>query len=99
MQSDYDPCLIPLPLSPALTVSSLLEEDSSLFTLPRTVTFDIMSTSIEQQESGSLIRTLEANNYHQWKDLMLAYFLEHNLDGIVEGTEEQPINSPSENQS
>lgn len=58
-----------------------------------------MSTSIEATESGSSIKLLEAHNYHHWSDLMLSYFLEHNLDGIVDGTEPQPSNSPSDSQN
>lgn len=55
-----------------------------------------MSTSTDQVESGNSIRVLETHNYHQWSDLMLSYFLEHNLDGIVDGSESQPTSSPAE---
>lgn len=58
-----------------------------------------MSTNAESTETGSSIKQLESSNYHQWSDLMQSYFLEHNLDGIVEGTEPQPISSPTESQN
>lgn len=54
-----------------------------------------MSTSNETSESGSSIRVLKLHNYHVWSDLMLSYFLEHNLDGIIDGTEAQPTSSPA----
>lgn len=58
-----------------------------------------MSSHAEATDSGSSIKVLETHNYHHWSDLMLSYFLEHNLDGIVDGTEAQPINSPAESQN
>lgn len=103
MQEDHDPCLIPLPPSPALTEhfsqnhlppnSALLISDSSFNP------FSFMSTSTEHAESGSSIRVLESTNYHQWSDLMLSYFLEHNLDGIVDGSDEQPTIAGPERQN
>lgn len=50
----------------------------------------------ESAETGNSIKVLEMNNYHQWSDLMLSYVLEHNLDGIVDRTEEQPVEPASE---
>lgn len=58
-----------------------------------------MSTNVETNESGGSIKVLETHNYHNWIDLMLSYFLEHNLDGIVDGSETQPTSSPSESQN
>lgn len=58
-----------------------------------------MSTNVETNESGGSIKVLETHNYHNWSDLMLSYFLEHNLDGIVNGSESQPSSSPSESQN
>ena len=56
-----------------------------------------MSSNTEPTETGSSIKVLELHNYHQWSDLMLSYFLEHNLDGIVDGTEELPdVSMPAE---
>lgn len=56
-----------------------------------------MSNNNETSETGSSIKVLELHNYHQWSDLMLSYFLEHNLDGIIDGTEEIPdISTPAE---
>lgn len=52
-----------------------------------------MSNHNEHAETGSSIKVLELHNYHQWSDLMQSYFLEHNLDGIIDGTEEQPSTS------
>ncbi|KAG0142674.1 hypothetical protein CROQUDRAFT_47633, partial [Cronartium quercuum f. sp. fusiforme G11] len=50
-----------------------------------------MATNIEVSESsGSSIKPLEQDNFHQWKGSMLSYFLEHNLDGIVDGSESKP---------
>ena len=46
--------------------------------------------SNEHAETGSSIKVLELHNYHQWSDLMLSYFLKHNLDGIVDGMEVEP---------
>lgn len=51
----------------------------------------IMSTNNENVENaGSGIKHLEQDNFHQWKGSMLSYFLEHNLDAIVDGTEPKP---------
>ena len=84
----YDPCNIPLPPSPALTIPS----STSIYNRSTKI---IMSN--EQAETGSSIKVLELHNYHQWSDLMLSYFLEHNLDGIIDGSEEQPdISEPQE---
>ena len=55
-----------------------------------------MSLTGESAETGNSIKVLEMNNYHQWSDLMLSYFLKHNLDEIVDGTEEQPVEPASE---
>ncbi|KAG0140363.1 hypothetical protein CROQUDRAFT_53359, partial [Cronartium quercuum f. sp. fusiforme G11] len=50
-----------------------------------------MSTNTEVTEStGSSIKPLEQDNFHQWKGSMLSYFLEHNLDGIIDGSETKP---------
>ncbi|KAG0142568.1 hypothetical protein CROQUDRAFT_662360 [Cronartium quercuum f. sp. fusiforme G11] len=51
----------------------------------------IMSTNTEVTKStGSSIKPLEQDNFHQWKGSMLSYFLEHNLDGIIDGSETKP---------
>lgn len=49
-------------------------------------------------EAGNSIKLLESHNYHQWSDLMLSYLLEHNLDGIIDGTVSQPT-TPLESQN
>lgn len=49
-----------------------------------------MSNSLNSSDVGSTIKVLEANNYHQWQDLMMPFFLEHNPEGIVDGTKPQP---------
>ncbi|KAG0150671.1 hypothetical protein CROQUDRAFT_37845 [Cronartium quercuum f. sp. fusiforme G11] len=50
-----------------------------------------MSTNTEVTKStGSSIKPLEQDNFHQWKGSMLSYFLEHNLDGIIDGSETKP---------
>lgn len=58
-----------------------------------------MLTNTEGVDSESLICILNIHNYRQWSDLMLSYFLEHNLDGTVDGTEEQPYSPVSERQN
>ena len=86
-----NPCNVPLPPSPPLTHQST---SSTKFFHPSNCT---MSTSNKQAETGSSIKILELHNYHQWSDLMLSYFLEHNLDGIIDGSEEQPgVSEPAE---
>lgn len=49
-----------------------------------------MYTTNKQAETGSSIKVPELHIHHQWSNLMLSYFLEHNLDGIVDGTEVEP---------
>lgn len=96
-----DPSLIPLPPSPASTLLSFDSSESSSTTTPIIYhqISNIMSTNVETNESGGSIKVLETHNYHNWSDLMLSYFLEHNLDGIVDGSESQPSSSPSESQN
>lgn len=96
MNQDYDPCSIPLPPSPTLTETShhsnpTYDVDLTYVNNP----LSIMTTTAEHSELGSSIRVLETHNYHQWSDLMLSYFIEHNLYGIVDGTEAQPTSSPA----
>lgn len=57
-----------------------------------------MSTASESTtlDIGHVIRVLEHHNYHQWSGMMQSYFLVHNLDGIVDGTEPQPTATPTE---
>ena len=88
-----NPCDIPLPPSPALTTASFLDHH-----YPSSISKALtMSNNNETSETGSSIKVLELHNYHQWSDLMLSYFLEHNLDGIIDGTEEIPdISTPAE---
>lgn len=52
-----------------------------------------MSSSTDLVDTGNSIKVLENHNYHQWSDLMESYFLEHNLDGIVDGSEAQPTSA------
>ena len=88
-----NPCDIPLPPSPALTIISYQETSFNTASSP---TLE-MSNVNEPTETGSSIKLLELHNYHQWSDLMLSYFLEHNLDGIIDGSETQPdISRPVE---
>lgn len=88
----YNPCNIPLPPLPALSSSSNKSSELDQFS-------HIMSTTVELTENGSSIKTLESHNYHHWNDLILSYFLEHNLDGIVDGTKLQPTSSTAESQN
>lgn len=84
---NHNPCQIPLPPSPAPTTLSYDSMDSDFFivkTLHIPQSF-IMSTTVESNDSGNSIKVLESHNYHQWSDVMFSYFLEHNLDGIVDG--------------
>lgn len=95
-----DPCLIPLPPSPASTSVSRLSLDSESFVLHHLQPLNpvAMTSTSEIAETGSAIKVLESHNYHHWNDLMYSYFLEHNLDGIVDGTEPKPTTSPEEQQ-
>lgn len=79
-----NPCHIPLPPSPAPSNYSISIDNSTM-------------SNPEQTETGSSIKLLELHNYHQWSDLMLSYFLEHNLDGIVDGSEEIPETTAERN--
>ena len=46
---------------------------------------------------GNTIRVLEHHNYHSWIDMTQLYFLVHNLDGIVDGSEAPPTAPSPEN--
>lgn len=95
-----NPCLIPLPPSPALTSasSSSLDSDGFVLNLLRTSIPAAMSSTTELAETGSTIKVLESHDYHVWGDLMYSYFLQHNLDGIIDGTEPIPTTSPEDQQ-
>lgn len=79
---------IPLPPSPPLSIASFPSNDLPLITdsctLPPTMTDNPTS------ETGSSIPVLELHNHHQWNGAIMSYFLEHNLDGIVDGSEPCP---------
>ncbi|KAG0142120.1 hypothetical protein CROQUDRAFT_16970, partial [Cronartium quercuum f. sp. fusiforme G11] len=45
---------------------------------------------VTTETTSSGILPLEQDNFHQWKGAMFSYFLEHNLDGIVDGIEAKP---------
>lgn len=81
-----NPPFIPLPPSPAPSNSISDTTNSNL----SSETLAAMTPINEATESGNSIKVLESHNFHQWNDLMQLYFLEHNLDGIVDGTEPQP---------
>lgn len=94
-----DPSQIHLPPSPATTVIRFPSTSPSATSVDEHLIQSNhinMSLTGESSETGNSIKVLEMNNYHQWSDLMLSYFLEHNLDGIVDGTEEQPVEPASE---
>lgn len=95
---NHNPCLIPLRPSPAPTNFSI-ESSQSFFSISalQSSPEEITMTSIsEVTDSGGSIKVFETTNYHQWNDLMSSYFLEHNLDGIVDGSEPQPEGSTPE---
>lgn len=51
-------------------------------------------------EPGGSIPLLELHNHHQWSGSIISYFLEHNLDGIVDGSEPCPdLTFPAERSS
>lgn len=96
-----DPYKIPLPPSPAITLHSLDSSESNFSTtyLLDQDTPTIMSVNSNHNEGGSPIKVLESHNYHIWSNLMLSYFLEHNLDGIVDGSETQPTTTSADSQN
>ncbi|KAG0149330.1 hypothetical protein CROQUDRAFT_688468 [Cronartium quercuum f. sp. fusiforme G11] len=85
---------IPAPESSFWMLHSSLDPNASTFTnLPALVSSiqNTMTTIIETSETTSSgILLLEQDNFHQWKGAMFSYFLEHNLDGIVDGIEPKP---------
>lgn len=99
-----DPCSIPLPPSPTLTVVSLatdLEElPAESSTYPTSPTLNMAAPAeTTSNEIGNTIKLLEHHNYHQWSDMRQLYFLVHNLDGIVDGSESQPTGTAAETAS
>lgn len=96
-----DPSQVPLPHSPQLTSHSNESSESIASNINSNLLphHPIMSINAESSETGSSIKVLESHNYHHWNDLMLSYFLEHNIDGIVDGTETQPTSSLSDAQN
>lgn len=97
---NIDPRNIPLPPSPAPTISSfdLTEPTHSTSSLSSPSSQLKMTSVNKHPDSGNSIKILESQNYHQWNNLMLSYFLEHNLNGIINGTELQP-STPTEAQN
>ena len=97
-----DPTQIPLPPSPALKVTPSSPSPSVHCSIGE----DLLTTSIlllnmsstenTSSDIGNSIRVLEHHNYHQWKEMMQSYFLVHNLDGIVDGSEPLPSTNSSE---
>lgn len=87
-----DPSQIPLPPSPAPTLESVSVPESFPLEDTHHSFIDTMSNPTETSSSdvGHSIKILEHDNYYQWSDMMLSYFLVHNLDGIVDGSEVPP---------
>lgn len=90
------PCDIPLPPSPPWSLASYQTNEplqqfiSSSFTI-------LNMTENTTSESGGSIPILELHNHHQWSGSIMSYFLEHNLNGIVDGSEPCPeTTSPTE---
>lgn len=90
------PELVPLPPSPPWSTISITCDDlSSPTQTPLLQTEEISENT--NNESGSSIPLLELHNHHQWSGSIMSYFIEHNLDGIVDGSESCPdISSPTE---
>ena len=87
---------IPLPPSPPWSLASVTLEDYHHPT-HSTPPPPIEMSENPNSETGSSIPVLELHNHHQWSGAMMSYFLEHNLDGIVDGTEPCPdISLPTE---
>lgn len=86
---------IPLPPSPPWSSASITFDDH----LPSNQTSPLQSIDMSENpttETGSSIPLLKLHNHHQWSGAIMSYFLEHNLDGIVDGSEPCPeISSPT----
>lgn len=50
-----------------------------------------ITMSTETTSDAKDIKVLSDDNYRHWAGLMESYFIEHNLDSIVNGTEEKPL--------
>lgn len=90
---------IPLPESSFWSLSSSLDPNASSSTNFSSFISSILSIMSNNNENNehSGIKPLEQDNYHQWKGSMLSYFLEHNLDAIVDGSEDKPeVTRPAE---
>lgn len=93
---NHSPTEVPLPPSPVWSLDSPSLKNSSLLPVfPSYLKFNM--TEQLSSESGGSIKSLEIHNHHQWSGSMMSYFLEHNLDGIVDGSEVCPdITLPAE---
>lgn len=95
------PTQIPLPPSPALTITTFQYNpgycsDNKDLVSTTALTINIFTPETASNNIGNSIKILEHHNYHQWKDMMQSYFLVDNLDGIVNGSEPQPTSHPPE---